>query len=274
MNAQIKAWVARHSREVGFAVEALQAQGNANHANDLRESWEPVAAAIASNKRAVFTTAAPPDMPSVLDPENGVRWIVFIYREGGQAPTTVGLFSDPADAEDLYRGAGAQWSDSYLCEVVRGPHDGRRFTERRPVLTAEQARTMVEKTWREAPGSECDVDGMLDALAALLMRVAGPVTECEASMGAAFKAAERSGHTVMVAHPAMVMAAEAIRKEAEVRAVEHDSLAPYRATGVDRTTCPHDDDYRVPVSGDGWLCAVCGDDVPPPSEMATTDGEE
>lgn len=73
----------------------------------------------------IETTVTAPDMPSLLTPESGVRWIVFIYREGGQAPTTVGLFSEREDAAKFYGTAGAQWSDSYLCEVKAGPRDGR-----------------------------------------------------------------------------------------------------------------------------------------------------
>lgn len=76
-------------------------------------------------RSVVITIPTPPDMPSLLTPEHGVRWITFIYREGGQKPTTIGQFSDRDDAEKHYSSAGAQWSDSYLCQVVRGPNDGR-----------------------------------------------------------------------------------------------------------------------------------------------------
>ena len=162
---------ARASRDTMHAVmlgaerkaEALAADCNAAQvamAADCQAALDKAAAVVAglraevaqmtAARRAIFTTDAPPDMPSVLDPERGVRWIVFIAREGGQAPTTVGLFSDREDAAEFFGTAGAQWSDSYLCEVRRGPNDGRLAADLReevarlcPSLSAERVDRIV-----------------------------------------------------------------------------------------------------------------------------------
>lgn len=48
-------------------------------------------------------------------------WIVFIMREGGQLETTLSHFADRDEAEWFFGRASAQWTDSYLCRVVRGP---------------------------------------------------------------------------------------------------------------------------------------------------------
>ena len=96
-------------------------QAALERARAVNEELRAEVAQMKAARRAIFTADAPPDMPSVLDPERGVRWIVFISRESGQAPTTVGLFSDREDAAEFYGTAGAQWSDSYLCEVKAGP---------------------------------------------------------------------------------------------------------------------------------------------------------
>jgi len=46
----------------------------------------------------------------------------------------------------------------------------------------------------------------------------------------------------------------------------NDGLADFRAeaTPEERAACPHPPDDRVPLSGDGWLCGICGDDCESP----------
>ena len=45
-------------------------------------------------------------------------WLVVIVREG--APEVTG-FDNHKDAYDYFDRHGAQWSESYLCEVILGP---------------------------------------------------------------------------------------------------------------------------------------------------------
>jgi hypothetical protein len=66
-----------------------------------------------------------PAVISLLSAEPGAEWITLIFREGSQEPTTIGVFFDRDDAESLCSAAGAHPSDTYLCQVVRGPKDGR-----------------------------------------------------------------------------------------------------------------------------------------------------
>lgn len=49
------------------------------------------------------------------------RWVTIIFREGLQLPSTVGFFEERQDAERFYGFEGAQWSEAFLCEIVRGP---------------------------------------------------------------------------------------------------------------------------------------------------------
>lgn len=58
-------------------------------------------------------------------------WIVFILRDGGQLPTTFCSFDSEAEARVFFDTASANWSDSFLCRIVRGPRDGE------PVLEPE-----------------------------------------------------------------------------------------------------------------------------------------
>lgn len=46
------------------------------------------------------------------------RYLVVISREG--VPEVTG-FNDLEEATCFFEAASAQWSDSYLCEVKRGP---------------------------------------------------------------------------------------------------------------------------------------------------------
>ncbi len=46
--------------------------------------------------------------------------IVIIFQE--DKPEIVGFLNgDEEAAEEFYEKAGAQWSDSYLCQVLKGP---------------------------------------------------------------------------------------------------------------------------------------------------------
>ena len=49
-----------------------------------------------------------------------------------------------------------------------------------------------------------------------------------------------------------------------------DPLAPFRAAPPpeQRAACLHPPDDRVPLSGDGWLCAICGAGCTPPEKAA------
>ena len=46
-----------------------------------------------------------------------------------------------------------------------------------------------------------------------------------------------------------------------------DGLAEFRAeaTPEERAACPHPPDDRVPLSGDGWMCGICGNDCDAPA---------
>lgn len=48
-----------------------------------------------------------------------------------------------------------------------------------------------------------------------------------------------------------------------------DPLARFRtpASPEQRAACLHPSDDRVPLSGDGWLCCLCGADCAPPEEV-------
>lgn len=54
----------------------------------------------------------------------------------------------------------------------------------------------------------------------------------------------------------------------EARGVD-DGLGPFRARSADPLTCPHPDDDKGPVSGDGWLCGHCGADVEGPAGVTS-----
>ncbi|WP_438029100.1 hypothetical protein [Sorangium sp. So ce233] len=46
-----------------------------------------------------------------------------------------------------------------------------------------------------------------------------------------------------------------------------DPIAPFPAASPEqRAACPHPPDDRAPVSGDGWLCCLCGADCAPPEQ--------
>lgn len=49
-----------------------------------------------------------------------------------------------------------------------------------------------------------------------------------------------------------------------------DPLEPYRAkaSAEQRAACLHPPDDRMPLSGDGWLCGLCGGDCAPPEALA------
>jgi hypothetical protein len=47
-----------------------------------------------------------------------IRFLVVIYRDG--VPAVTG-FEDLEEATRFFEAAAEQWSDSYLCEVMRGP---------------------------------------------------------------------------------------------------------------------------------------------------------
>jgi hypothetical protein len=49
------------------------------------------------------------------------RWCTLIFREGGQEPSTIGLFEQENAARRAFSSWSAQWSESYLCEIVDGP---------------------------------------------------------------------------------------------------------------------------------------------------------
>lgn len=66
-----------------------------------------------------MTTDNSPDIGVVLcHPNVDPRWLVFIHREGGQRPTTIGVFEEEGSARNFYNHHGSQWSGSYLCRVV------------------------------------------------------------------------------------------------------------------------------------------------------------
>jgi len=47
--------------------------------------------------------------------------LVVILRDGEPSLTTVTPFYNLADAAEFHDRAGAQWSESYLVEILRGP---------------------------------------------------------------------------------------------------------------------------------------------------------
>lgn len=61
------------------------------------------------------TSADPP--PELLRE----RWLVFIFREGGQLDTTFILSDDEREARERFDALSPAWSDSYLCKIVKGP---------------------------------------------------------------------------------------------------------------------------------------------------------
>jgi hypothetical protein len=268
MNEQIKAWVAKHGREVGECSALLEAWGFTVHAEDLRESWEPVAAIVGAG------TMAPAGCED-------------FRADVAQAAYETALADDPSTPRRAWRAA------VFSADVTREAmsRDSRELVAdevtraNRPVLTKEAARAMAIGITEEAKrairewawfadmysGLVAAVEAVIEAeVTALLMRVAGPVTEGEASMGAAFEAVERTGHTVMVAHPAMVMAAEAIRKEAEAAMAAED--AEEDAIQEDVTTTRTDDRCAHGILP-SFPCVDCDEWMIRAAEMATTDGE-
>lgn len=48
-----------------------------------------------------------------------------------------------------------------------------------------------------------------------------------------------------------------------------DPLAPSPASSPEqRAACLHPPDDRMPLSGDGWLCGLCGADCAPPEKAS------
>ena len=66
----------------------------------------------------------PSKAPAGPDESGPANWLVVVLRDGGQAGTMINAYEDEGDAREFFGPASAQWSDSYLCRVVRGPRDG------------------------------------------------------------------------------------------------------------------------------------------------------
>jgi hypothetical protein len=190
VNDQIKAWVARHSREVGFAVEALQAHGNTNHARDLRESWEPMAAAMAA--RPVITRAQAVTIACALCADGNIHEQAdAVLRIANETP------GDDGANTLLTEAVAREWADQLL---PRGPivrAGGMGYYE---MLAERIKRTILAASRGERP---TDV---------------GPVTE-----GAALKPTERTGHGVLAANPANLMTMDAMCAEAKAAMAADDA---------------------------------------------------
>lgn len=104
------------------------------------ESLRNVAIKIAKMKPAVIDMAEHPTLAHVQDVMAVIkdelefaerkaeayddfyhRWCVFIFREGGQRPSTFAAFEQEDAARRAFSSWSAQWSDSYLCRIVDGP---------------------------------------------------------------------------------------------------------------------------------------------------------
>jgi hypothetical protein len=113
---------------VGTSKETLR-----NALADARSNQEATAASLVEALRIIaeqnveierLRRLGPSRAPAGEDSSGPAAWLVLILRDGGQAETTIATFQVEADAREFFGPASAQWSDSYLCKVVRGPPDG------------------------------------------------------------------------------------------------------------------------------------------------------